>query len=232
MNRFGLVFFNAALVLVGCGGSTEQDPAQGGASADASAAGGTDSSLPCVGPCTDTGVRPTPLPRPVCPSSAPSVGTPCSPPDLACTYGDSPAAQCREYYHCASADSGSITWQIDASFASGVPCIALSPSACPATPPKAGDACGIEVPGMPCQYQNQSCLCEPGKDESKGIWNCYGPPVDVRCPALLPNLGEGCDTPGVQCDYAIDGCFLPENSVVFCYQGAWEVGAAGFGCPV
>jgi hypothetical protein len=81
---------------------------------------------------------------------------------------------------------------------------------------------------VPCEYQEGVlcyCLGNPvGKPGASGQWDCYGPPASRKCPAVLPNLGEGCSETGVTCHYGVvqQGCFAPYADVS-CYQGAWQV---------
>jgi hypothetical protein len=79
---------------------------------------------------------------------------------------------------------------------------------------------------MPCEYGQLLCMCVSTAlyEDSPGRWLCTGPPEDMQCPATLPNLGDGCSTPGVECYYLWDGCTAAPGSTVFCYDGAWEEG--------
>jgi hypothetical protein len=45
----------------------------------------------------------------------------------------------------------------------------------------------------------------------------------LRSPTIPPTDGEGCASPGTECDYA-EGCLDPETGNVLCHDGAWEVG--------
>ena len=113
-------------------------------------------------------------------------------------------------------------WALDASDA--YPCVTATQ--CPSAPPQ-GAACQVEVPGVPCAYTGLLCFCEAASDAAAGAdghWGCYGPPADPACPALLPNLGEGCATQALECHYSSNGCTAPPNSTVFCRGGAWEEG--------
>jgi hypothetical protein len=148
----------------------------------------------------------------------------CDTDQLECSYGDSPTPHCRRYYLC---DSGS--WQLDSFFV----CQELPDGYCPAEPEQA-EQCVVEIPGLPCIYPGDvSCVCQAhlGAPGAPGGWNCYGPPVNTACPATLPNIGEGCSTNGVQCNYAVDGCSAPPNSTVYCFDGAWEEGE-GLSCAL
>ncbi len=198
--------------------------ADNGSPGGTEAAGGTGGAAivqaptPCEGPCMDTGPRPTPLPRPICPLQEPQVGEACSVPDLLCSYGDAPTPRCRGYYQC---ENGS--WTEDAAL-NNFPCLANAD--CPATAANVSQ-CTLENTGIPCAYPDQLCYCASGKNKqtgAPGYWNCYGAPVNQDCPATLPNIGEGCAEQGLECHYAVDGCTAPPHSTVFCRDGAWEDG--------
>lgn len=222
------------LLVAGCGGSSREGaPAaaagSGGAGSGAGstagntgegAQGGTappETGNACSYPCKPVppAEREKPLPPPVCPKAEPGDGEPCDQDRLRCSYGDSPTPLCRRYYQC---DAGS--WLLDQAF----PCQTLPDDYCPATPAH-GDACVVEVPGLPCLYEEDvSCVCVAtlAAQGRPGNWRCYGPPPNKACPPTLPNIGEGCSTNGVQCNYAADGCTAPPNSTVYCFEGAWE----------
>jgi len=201
----------------GSAGAPDIGAASGAGGPGMLASGGKPSPDPCVGACTNTSARPAPLPRPQCPELEPSAGAACSEADLRCSYGDAPTPRCRTYYRCSASK-----WALDASDA--YPCVTATQ--CPSAPPQ-GAACQVEVPGVPCAYTGLLCFCEAASDAAAGAdghWGCYGPPADPACPALLPNLGEGCATQALECHYASNGCTAPPNSTVFCRGGAWEEG--------
>jgi hypothetical protein len=176
---------------------------------------------PCLGPCPDDlSKRPTPLPRPQCPEDEPEVGTTCTTDGARCGYGSAAVALCRHYYDCTSG-----RWQ-QTKPGPATPCEPRN--TCPNTPPARGDHCEA-TDGIPCEYPGLQCFCESRFNFSGGAgnWVCYGPPRDVRCPAALPNLGEGCDTRGLECAYGISDCRSPTFSAVFCFEGQWEQAADG-----
>jgi hypothetical protein len=175
---------------------------------------------PCEGGCMDTGLRPSPLPRPSCPLEEPQRGDPCSAEDLLCGYGDAPTPRCREYYRCQNGG-----WTKDPSL-DQYPCVMNTN--CPDMAENLS-ACTLETAGVPCAYPGLLCFCATGKNSqpgARGYWNCYGPPMNSDCPATLPNIGEGCAAQGLECHYAVDGCSAPPHSTVFCREGAWEDGEA------
>lgn len=184
----------------------------------------TSPSYPCVGACSDdVEVRPKPGPPPSCPGDEPQEGTDCARDGEVCSYGDG-IATCRAVLYC---DDG--TWQ------DPQPTVSC-PTApdCPQQQPEQGSACAVPVdgPGAACRYEGAvHCYCGwsarayPGSDSE---WECWGPPRDERCPAELPNYGEGCTPQGLECNYSPDACFTVGSSV-FCFDGVWE-GSTGLSC--
>jgi hypothetical protein len=190
--------------------------------------------LPCfddplgrVPPCDDPLERPVPGPRPACPDSEPSAGAPCAMEGLVCGYGDAPLANCRNYFACAGG-----SWTLDARLDSDrFPC---EPPAdyCPPEAPSLRDPCTAPPGLVTCVYDDVLCNCVSGQHwatDGAQQWLCYGPPDDPDCPETLPNLGEGCATPGVQCSY-VEDCEFPPYSTVFCFGDAWEEGYRGTPC--
>ncbi|MEO6603295.1 MAG: hypothetical protein ABIQ16_25650 [Polyangiaceae bacterium] len=141
----------------------------------------------------------------------PTVASSCVEESLRCSYGDSRTAQCRHLYQCTKG-----AWQADTSTSARYSCDALPADYCPAEPHDA-QACTIATVGMPCAYGELSCVCyarapAPGKP---GNWLCYGPPANPDCPGLVPNLGWGCNSKGLACNYDGDACgAAPSSSLV------------------
>ncbi len=166
--------------------------------------------------------RPLPLPRPRCPSTEPQGGASCQETGLLCGYGGSSSAECRRYFECRG------TWTAPEPLASrlGPPC-QLEQEECPNEIPHE-TACILTEYGRaepPCQYGGLTCWCQPaglGEPGERGQWACYGPPEDPRCPAALPNPGEGCDTQGVACNYVPNGCYTHPYASAFCFRNEWE----------
>lgn len=239
------------LASAGCGGSspvsTGSDKAQ-----DAGLSGGTQSfpegrggngsvgvvagssPSPCYGGCSDGASRPSPGPRPQCPPDEPKVGTSCAAGSLACSYGDAPTANCRRHYECSAG-----TWRETG----GVPStsarpVCLAPAAQQAFCPKEyphEKSCTVSAAGSSgatCVYGNLVCFCVSRSGESgmAGTWRCYGAPQNTNCPGTLPNIGEGCPSNGVQCQYTVEACSAHPNSWVYCYSGRWERGGPVTGC--
>jgi len=113
----------------------------------------------------------------------------------------------------------------------------MPPTACEAQPagfcpsaPDPGGACTTNAVdfNVPCSYAGGAycyCLGNPvGRPGIAGLWECYGPPRNGRCPEVLPNLGDGCTRSGQYCKYGIVqwGCHVPYASV-YCEQGAWTL---------
>lgn len=223
-----------------CSGSARTDGAAGGAgvggAAGAGAAGtspsgagsGAATSTPCLyQACPDAGPRPTPLPRPKCPSTEPQAGEACSEETLYCGYGDSPAINCRSAYTCTKGDAGT-TWVLDPALTKVFPCIPASH--CSAAVPALGAACDGADLGLACQYPGLVCHCQYSSHE-KPTWTCLGAPQDQACPEALPNIGEGCTPNGIECDYTVDACDPTPDRALFCYEGAWEPGQ-DLGCAL
>jgi len=214
----------------GAGGSSASSAGSIGMIAGGGASAGASTSAPpssrCTRACAVDGPRPVPTARPNCPQTEPADGAACDTPALTCSYGDSASAACRRSYDCRGS-AGNSTWLLNTALQASFPCTALPDGYCPATPPAELTECTVAAYNMPCVYGSLVCYCggfsgpmDPG---SPGKWGCAGPPADLACPALLPNLGEGCASEGTECDYA-DGCLDPDSANVFCHGGAWEQG--------
>jgi hypothetical protein len=202
-------FLAAVLVVNACSGSTQasdsgNNAGKGGnantAGTGSGGGGGADndasvSSAPCVDqPCTDSGPRPTPLPRPLCPATEPKAGDTCSNASLYCEYGDSPAINCRTAYTCTKADADTV-WVADGALSKVYACNP-APS-CPSTPAPR-PPCDMGGLGSACKFAGLVCSCILSSHETPG-WSCLGAPENPVCPEYLPNIGEGCAPNGVEC---------------------------------
>lgn len=207
----------ALLLAHGCGGRLvgRAAPSPGAdAGVDAAPRG-----APCYSACPPATSRPVALPRPECPESEPVAGAPCTKADLRCGYGGGRTPYCRTEYQCTG------TWQITAR---PLPlCPDLAGDRCSPRMPEPGAACVVgALVDVPCEYDELSCRCaasllvNPG---DPGRWLCYGPPADVACPEILPNVGEGCTSPGHECWYDPEGCLDPRLYVA-CREGTWQRG--------
>jgi hypothetical protein len=210
-------------VVAGCSGKTEptlgpgEDPASG-ESAD----------YACVlGDCETIGRRAADLTSPFCPVAEPTTGSPCTKDGQQCSYGDAPSAYCRRFLECVES-----VWRVPS-----VPrtaCQAQPDGFCPSAPDPGG-ACTTNAVdyNVPCSYDSGVycyCLGNPLRRPGiAGVWECYGPPRNGRCPEVLPNLGDGCARSGQYCKYGIVewGCFAPYANV-YCERGAWRL--AGEAC--
>ncbi len=231
-----------ALVLaltIGCGAQHRTTEREKGGESNAGATStngmGTQSEFDtrlCFRACEDpAGVeRPVPLPRRACPDEEPVEGIACEPRGLVCGYGEGATAECRKYYECQQG-----TWKIPALVQTrrSNPCAPLPDGACPDVAAPDGTECQVGEYGrgtVPCQYPGLTCWCSPRGESfpgSPGTWQCYGPPKDTRCPAVLPNIGEGCSDPGISCNYVPNSCYFNAYSSVFCFEGQWEPGGSG-----
>lgn len=230
--RTAMCLLGAAVGAYACGGSASDtgvrmssgdEPAAEAEHEAGAATSGAEapSGAPCEVACTDdTSARPVPEARPQCPVQEPAVGTECGVRGLVCGYGDSPRAECRRVLECSD------VWQVP-EWLSHLVCIDDESIGCPEASPNHGEECDLALRDTPCFYGVNQCSCRAG------AWFCHGPPEDPRCPAILPNLGEGCDEVGVACAYAIDGCVGTPISNLYCFNGEdgpeWERGA-GLGC--
>jgi len=210
----------------GNGGTASAGAPASGARADAGSPSTSPPSSRCHGGCAVEGPRPVPTARPDCPQAEPVDGAACDLPTHTCSYGDSAAVACRRSYDCLMSGVGA-TWVLNTALQASYPCSTLPPGYCPATPPPELTPCTVAAYNIPCTYGVLVCYCGgfgvPMAAGSPGKWGCAGPPADLACPALLPNIGEGCAAEGTECDYA-NGCLDPRTGNVFCHEGAWEQG--------
>jgi hypothetical protein len=168
-----------------------------------------------------TGARVEPLPRPRCPEEEPSAGEACTVTDEECSYGDSASFACRKGYLC-SADG----W-----VESTRPCPEAPANHCPAKI-QPGVECTSDARSPSsepvCEYDAVVCHCPTcaiGSPCSTGkVWTCIAPPVDLDCPDVPPNVGEGCEENTQRCVY---GNPCHGGVAVFCRRGAWEREASG-----
>jgi hypothetical protein len=177
----------------------------------------------CVGPCTQEGPRPVPTARPACPQSEPPDGSACVVGGLDCTYGADPSAACRQHYTCQYGENGAVSsWHHSAADPSH-PCTALPLGYCPPQAPAQASSCFVGSYDTPCVYGTLLCFCSNNLAAlgSTGAWACWGPPADLRCPAWLPNIGEGCAPESTECDYD-ESCF---DADLICKDAVWQYGS-------
>lgn len=168
--------------------------------------------------------RPKAGPRPVCPDVAPKEGSSCELSEGGtCGYGDDLGVGCRTVFECRSK-----RWSVP-DYLRGVACRRHEEDYCPRNPSN-GSACVVGEAGqdVPCSYDGAiDCICGAltgSPAGTRGVWVCYGPPADSRCPARVPNVGEGCDVQALECVYYVDPCGMTRMLSVFCFQGAWQEG--------
>lgn len=187
-------------------------------------------SLPCLGGCENEAEldRPIPGPRPNCPAVEPELEGDCGGYDegLLCSYGDSSRVSCRGRYVCREGQWHLPEWLFGQ-------CVDPEDDFCPEPRPQQNEECIVSSAGtaMVCDYENNiACTCigrgfggdgEPG---DSGWWVCHGPPAEERCPAVIPNLGAGCEHHTLQCQYAPSTCNGATYDTVFCFNGEWELG--------
>jgi hypothetical protein len=203
-----------------------------GSPSEVSSSEAADLALPCFQGCADEAnkQRPSWMPGPHCPVEMPEKGTPCTRALVICSYGDSPNPYCREDVQC-----GTSGWQPREPSA-GV----YQGQGCPTEVPEGWCPSGVPsgrctpIDGNPsCAFGDAAnavkCFC-PFSLMSLPEWECFGPPLDERCPAEVPLLGSGCSTAGVHCEY-FPTCGGHSNSSVLCSDGQWEEGT-GVQCPL
>ena len=187
-----------------------------------------------------TGTRVEALPSVVCPPSPPAVGSPCGKDRFLCSYGNSVRFDCRQHFKCFHG-----TWT---EYGDGG-CSLPPPGHCPAQP-MPGQYC-TPAPTwsehlyrkiMPaCEYGSTTCVCPScgsrfefcptRRHYPKQVWVCIGPPKDLDCPELVPNVGDGCDEQAKRCAYG-ESC-NGHGAILFCRgrpdtpsggpAGAWEL---------
>jgi hypothetical protein len=163
---------------------------------------------------------------PLCPNTAPTLGTPCTQPDLQCEYGDAwwsigcdVVVQCR---------SGS--WASDTVGGACTPQPGTNSSSCPATYGDVPQDQTCSPTGLSCLYSEGICSCGfpfgPQPPVGGGLWSCL---PGQGCPFPRPRLGSACSGSGMPCDY--ETCSYEE----YCSGGTWQAQpaacAGGMGQP-
>src|SRR6478736_1529267 len=161
-----------------------------------------------------------------CPVAPPVDGTPCTPPYTAangfaeCTYGNDPRPQCRTEAVCKNS-----TWQVTMTTCSAPPL----PAACPSTPQAEPEPCSDTA--LSCWYEDGSrCWCSAcSRGSPYPLCQTIDPPQlfcaspSVGCPAVMPNSGTPCTSPGASCG---PDCMR----TITCTDGIWQWG--GGMCPI
>ncbi len=148
----------------------------------------------CASGKWDVQIPDCPAPAPTCPTTMPTANTACPKVGLECAYGEDPRPQCRPHASCSN--SG---WQIPIGLCAPAPTLT-----CPTTAAAAANqACSAE--GAYCTYPSGAVCgcggCLGGPCSMNKTWHCDAPPTTAGCPKTLPNLGTGCLTNGLECDY-------------------------------
>ncbi|HEY1534302.1 MAG TPA: Hint domain-containing protein [Polyangiaceae bacterium] len=224
LKRHGVCIGVLGLV-VACGGKSAADhPTQGnaGASATAGASGSPsagDGSVSGSGGSTNG----------PCPVAPPVNGAPCKEPYTSteldasqCSYGDDPRPGCRTNAIC---DTGAWAVSTPKQFddGSGAQDCATPPlpAACPMPPPSQTSACSDAT--LSCWYdEGTRCWCSSCKLGTQfpvcqtvdpPQWYCATPAAG--CPALMPQAGTPCSTPGASCG---PDCTL----LITCTDSVWH----------
>jgi len=149
----------------------------------------------------------------VCPSTAPTVGSSCSPNGRDCSFGTSAFPECRTRLTCSGGK-----WAIGINPGT---CVNTAPSVCPASTPPASTACNAGDVGARCAY-DPGTLCSCVNEVCGGTgcttlpspqWVCGK--VTTGCPAQAPNSGSACDGSHPRCQY--EYCGLTAT----CQSGFW-----------
>lgn len=79
---------------------------------------------------------------------------------------------------------------------------------CPTTRPNDGASCTMFPAGFDCPYPAGDCSCGTGMGRT---WNCEG--GGGTCPAMAPDSGDPCMTPGLICEFMTPGPGADETCV-------------------
>ena len=162
-----------------------------------------------------------------CPTVAPVNGAACTPPyatsgfaTAECSYGDDLRPQCRTTAVCTAH-----AWQVTTPTCTAPPL----PAACSIPPPSESSACADET--LSCWYGDGTrCACSACYGGSEyplcapidpPEWHCATPATG--CPAVMPQSGTACSTPGASCG---PDCTL----TVTCTNGIWQWAVGE--CPI
>lgn len=218
--------------LLGCGGKTDDCPAE--VPANGTACDGFDPELRCeydgptgcpatVAECTEGQwdvpllICNPPFQQVGCPEEMPTAGTSCSryEPGTDCEYN---STGCTNSFYCADG-----TWQDQSPTCNPPPTVV---DECPSAEPPAGASCYGYEPGLDCEYNaDSSCptniVCEDGTwlDQSP---TCNPPPQLIdECPPESPASHQACDgyAPDLTCEYGV-GTSCP--TTIVCDGATWE----------
>lgn len=205
-----------AVLLVACGGKTDETSASDDAGADvASNDAGADGTSKDTGPDAepqDSGASAAP----VCPAETPTQGSGCPSAGQQCQYGTNFLAGCIQIAQCTA--SG---WNVTG------PASGCTPSACPASYQGLTDgglqSCSQSLQVTDCWYPQGICQCSAGLGGPAEPLGWYCVPVAPGCPYPTPAPGSSCTTPAQICGGSCGG------AGVECEGGTWQANVAP--CP-
>jgi hypothetical protein len=188
--------------LVGCGAASGLLLSTGALGDDSGALGSHTSDASSALPRSDaSGALPHDAARdawsPVCPASAPTLGSSCAEEGLLCEYSGTSDASCDTFSTCSGA-----VWTSEVPPGPQVGCPpSPNPAACPTTSngvPSGGGCAQLAT----CVYSEGYCICEvvvqPEIVVPEMLWSCGPQP---GCPPTLARLGAKCSILGTTCTY-------------------------------
>ena len=237
--RSAAILLLPLLCILGCGGAF----APGDASADGGAdGGGAHDAAPHEGGPGDASPGPDGGPAdggtdsiapwsPVCPATAPAVGSACATDGTQCEYGDAWwSVSCDVVVSCQGGQ-----WQTDhPSFEACSSKPGSNPPACPSSFSAVPQGTSCTDTGLDCYYPQGECACKVPLGGpvlldagQQGSWGCL---PEQGCPVPRPRLGSACASDGSICTY--EECSYGQ----LCANGVWQgeeegCAAAGGGAP-
>jgi hypothetical protein len=228
--RFEIRLCLPLVMLVGCGGTSQQGPGAAGSTGDggggAAQAGSSAKAGAGAGGSGSGGASTS-----SCPNEPPRSGSSCTVVGSAlgfagaqCSWGDDRRPACRISALCSNGSWSVTQPPVYCSEAEPLP------EACPETSQAAAGEC--DDPTLACWYDNGTiCRCSPCMGGSEypicqtidpPQWACTTP--DAACPNPMPQAGDSCDHgPELTCG---PNCELP----IRCRDGAWQYDQAM--CPI
>jgi hypothetical protein len=199
-----------AVLVVACGGQS-QNPPDGGTGSGSG--GGSGSSGSSSGGASAG-----------CPPSPPTAHASCTT-SSSCEYGGDPDPDCNALWICANND-----WTTVVSSEASCPTAPPGTRGCPISYAQVpvGQACTIDTE---CAYPQGRCACTeqvsgPAQGNGGSTWVCESPASG--CPEPRPQGGTSCNAnANLTCDYG--ACTLPGGVNMQCVDGAWAVAFSA--CP-